>query len=154
MNPIKLSAIASLIGVSVTAQQLADAINVSEDLLLLRNDSIINIEVGINRTIFVNGFPKTSEEYDEFEFKIFHGHARAYGYIEIKLFVLAFDLDQARRLENIFSIAYDKHLRMKNPKHNDVASYIFEEDISPDKVIEEAEKSQITYTLFNEQIFT
>ena len=68
--------------------------------------------------------------------------------------MLAFDLDQARRLENIFSIAYDKHLRMKNPKHNDVASYIFEEDISPDKVIEEAEKSQITYTLFNEQIFT
>ena len=154
MNPIKLSAIASLVAVSVAAQQLADAINVSEDLLLLHNNNITSVKGGIDRTIFVNGFPNTPEEHDEFEFKIFHGHARAWGYLEIKLFVLAYDLDQARRLENIFNIAYDKHLRTKNPKHSNVASYIFEEDISTDQVIEEAKTSQTTYTLFNEQLFT
>ncbi len=152
MNPVKLSMITALLGFSVGIQQINDAIESSQNILL--RDAQHKYEIVGNNPICVSGFPEVSEEHNEFEFKIFHGHARAFGFNEIKLIVLAYDSDQAQRLVDLFTSEYDKYVRQTRPTENGAVSYMFEDDISPNDVISYTNKSGSIYTLFNEQIFT
>lgn len=156
MSPIKLSMIASVIGASVGLQEINDAFESSQELLF--KTAYVELQNGVisNRPICIPGFPNVSEEFDEFEFKIFRGHARAYGFKEIKLIVLAYDTTQAQRLVDIFTREYDKLVQRKRPNENGAVSHMYDEDISPDEVIKYVNTSGngSTYTLFNEQLFT
>lgn len=154
MNPAKLSMIASLIGVSVGLQEVNNALEMSEHLRFEQSNYQYYRGILSDRPVCVPGFPDISEDFDEFEFKIFRGHARAWGFKETKLIVLAYDKDQGQRLVDLFTTEYNKATQAKRPSENGAVSHMFEEELSPDEVIKHASSTEIVYTLFTEKIFT
>ncbi|MDP5208854.1 hypothetical protein [Microbulbifer sp. 2205BS26-8] len=148
MSPIKISALASLIVVSVGVQQIDDVLeNTNSFIFQNESDSIIHLRAD-SSPVCVNGFPRVSEESDELGFKIFHANVRAYGYKFITLFILTFDYDQAQRLLAKFHSIYNSQVMKEKPKSSGANKHLFEDDISPDKVVEIANNSDVVYTLF------
>jgi len=154
MKSIKLSMIAPIIAVSVGLQEVDNTLEVIENLSFRSSHVQIHKGAFSSKPVCVTGFPKVSEEFDELNIKIFRGHARAWGFKETKLIVLAYDKDQGQRLVDLFTTEYNKATQAKKPSENGAVSHMFEDDISPDEVIKYANSSEIFYTLFNEQLLT
>ncbi len=148
MNPIKISALASLIGVSLGIQQIDDALKSANSFIFQDTSAAIVHLHADSSPICANGFPRVSEEVDGLEFKIFHANVRAYGYKFITLFILAFDYDQAERLVTKFHSVANSQIMKERPESGGAKKHLFEDDISPEKVVEIAANSEVVYTLF------
>lgn len=146
--------VASLIGVSVGLQEVNTVLEMSEYLRFEQNSFQHYQGTISNRPICVPGFPDIPEEFDEFEFRIFRGHARAWGFKEAKLIVLAYDKDQGQRLVDLFTTEYNKATQAKRPSENGAVSHMFEDELNPNEVIKHTSEAEIVYTLFTEQLFT
>ena len=134
MNPIKISALASLIGVSLGIQQIDDALKSANSFIFQDTSAAIVHLHADSSPICVNGFPRVSEEVDGLEFKIFHANVRAY--------------DQAERLVTKFHSVANSQIMKERPESGGAKKHLFEDDISPEKVVEIAANSEVVYTLF------
>ena len=140
--------IAALIGVSTGVQQIDAAIGIS-NIFELREARTHHPQLVVgDKPICVSGFPEVSEESDELEFKIFHGRVRAYGYKFVELFILAYDSNQAQGLLTSFHAIVDNQVKRERPENSGAGKYLFDDDITPEDVIEIANKSEVIYTLF------
>ena len=149
MGSMKLSAIALALGVMGGIQQIDAALGVASSLQYQSNPIEYSRFSNEGTPIVVNGFPKVSSETDELGLKIFRCGFAHYNYKITTLFIVAFDVSAAKSMASNFYSQINQLAKREYPKNGDFKQHFFEEDISPNEVLDVSKNVDAVYTIFS-----